>query len=53
MLDTKFKRQTIACVIIAFASFFLYPIAQAGTVLLIWFLLGWILLAAFLTLITK
>ena len=53
MLDTKFKRQTVAFVIIVVASFCLYPIAQAGSTFGIWFLLGWILLAAFLTLMTK
>lgn len=53
MLKNKFNRQTIAFLTIALASIFLYPVAQASLTAITWLLLGLIVLAAFLTLITK
>jgi hypothetical protein len=53
MLRNKFKRQTLAFVTIALASIFLYPAAQAGTLAIIWILLGLAILAALFTLMTK
>jgi len=53
MLKNKFNRHTIAFLTVAITSIFLYPAALAGTVTFTWILLGQVLLAAILTLLTK
>jgi hypothetical protein len=53
MLKTKLKRHTIAFLGIALASILLYPFAQVGLVTVSWSLLGLIILAAILTILTK
>jgi hypothetical protein len=53
MLTNKFYRHTFAFLTIALASIFLYSAAQAGLVVATWVLLGLVILAAFLTLMTK
>jgi len=53
MLKNKFNRHTLAFLIIAFASIFLYPVVMAGTITFTWILLGLVVLAATLTLMTK
>jgi len=49
----KFNRHTFAFLTIAFVSIFLYPVAVSGTITLVWILLGLVVLAATLILITK
>ena len=53
MLKSEFNRQTIAFLTIALASILLYPAAQASLKVITWLLLGLVMLAAFLTLMTK
>jgi uncharacterized membrane protein YobD (UPF0266 family) len=53
MLKNKINCQTIAFVAISLASILLYPAAQAGQTITTWLLLGLVVLAATLTLITK
>jgi len=53
MLKNKFNRHTFAFLTIAFVSIFLYPVAVSGTITLVWILLGLVVLAATLILITK
>jgi hypothetical protein len=53
MLNNKFNRHLTAFVAIALSSIFLSPIAVAGLVTFIWFLLGLAVMAALLTLLTK
>lgn len=53
MLKNKFNRHTIAFLTIALASILLYPASTAGSVTVVWSLLGLVILAGLLTLITK
>ena len=53
MLKNKFNRHTIAFSIIALASIFLYPVAQAGMTGFTRAFLSLVLLAALITLMTK
>jgi len=53
MLKNGFHRQTIAFLTIALSSIFLYPTIQAGRTATAWLLLGFVVLAALLTLMTK
>lgn len=53
MLKSKYTRHVTAFMAIAFASIFLYPLAESGLVAFIWMLLGLAALSAFLTLMTK
>jgi hypothetical protein len=53
MLKNKFHRHTTAFLTIALASIILYPVTQAGMAAISWLLLGLVVLAALLTLMTK
>jgi len=53
MLKNKFNRHTIAFVTLVLASILLYPAAHAGWMAATWLLLGSIVLAGLLTLLTK
>jgi ABC-type transport system involved in cytochrome bd biosynthesis fused ATPase/permease subunit len=53
MLNNKFNRHTLAFLTTALASILLYPAVQAGSIAFTWIFLGLVLLAAFLTLLTK
>jgi hypothetical protein len=53
MLKKVFIRQAIAFLIISLASIVLYPAAQARLTLTTWLLLGMVILAAILILMTK
>jgi hypothetical protein len=53
MLKSKFNRYTAAFLTIALASILLYPAALAGLVTVSWLLLGLVILASLLTLLTK
>jgi hypothetical protein len=53
MLKNKFHRHTIAFLTIALSSISLYLTAQAGLIAITWPLLGLVILAALLTLMTK
>jgi hypothetical protein len=53
MLKSKFNRQTAAFLAIALASILLYPAALAGLATVSWLLLGLVILAGLLTLLTK
>jgi hypothetical protein len=53
MLKNKFNRHKIAFLTIALASILLYPAAMAGLVTVSWSLLGLVILAGLLTLMTK
>ena len=53
MLKSKFNRHTTAFLTVALASIFLYPGAQAGSVIFTGTLLGLVVVAALLTLMTK
>ena len=53
MLKNKFNRHLTAFLTIVMASFFLYPVVEAGQVIFAWFFLSLAVLAALLTLMTK
>lgn len=53
MLKNNLNRHTTAFLTIALVSIFLYPAAQAGAAAITWLLLGLVVMAALLTLMTK
>lgn len=53
MLKNNFNRQLTAFLSIILASILLYPLTQAGLVTITWFVLGLVILAATLIIMTK